>query len=85
MKQIHVLNLIILSFLATFISCSKSEKDPVKNENTVKVESIQTLADANQTFGWNLLKQELIRQPDKNVVISPLSVQIALYMAINGA
>ena len=69
MKQIHVLNLTILYFFVTFISCSKSDKDPVKNENTVKVESIQRLADANQTFGWNLLKQELIRQPDKNVVI----------------
>jgi len=85
MRRIYFLFFIVFSFLATFISCSKSEKDPVKNENTVKVESIQTLADANQTFGWNLLKQELIRQPDKNVVISPLSVQIALYMAINGA
>lgn len=85
MRQIYFLKLIILSFFITFISCSKSEKDPVKNENMVKVESIERLADANQTFGWNLLKQELISHPDKNVVISPLSVQIALYMAINGA
>jgi serine protease inhibitor len=85
MRQIYFLKLIILSFFITFISCSKSEKDPVINENTVKVESIKRLADANQTFGWNLLKQELISHPDKNVVISPLSVQIALYMAINGA
>jgi serpin B len=75
----------MLSFIVTFISCTKSEKNPVSNDNTVKVESKQKLADANQTFGWNLLKQELISHPDKNVVISPLSVQIALYMAINGA
>jgi len=57
MKQTYLLNLTILSFFATFISCSKSEKDPLINENTVKVESIQPLADANQTFGWNLLKK----------------------------
>jgi serine protease inhibitor len=85
MKQINLSKLFILTFFIAYISCTKSEKDPVKNDNTVKVESIKQLADANQTFGWNLLKQELISQPDKNVVISPLSVQIALYMAINGA
>lgn len=85
MRNIYLLNFIVLSFFATLISCTKSEKDPVINENPVKVESIQELADANQSFGWNLLKQELIRQPDKNVVISPLSVQVALYMATNGA
>lgn len=85
MKQIYLLNFFLLSVLITFFSCTRSEKDPVINENTVKIDSIRQLADANQTFGWNLLKQELLRLPDNNVVISPLSVQIALYMAINGA
>jgi len=36
-------------------------------------------------FGFNLLRQEVAKNPSKNVLISPLSVSLALGMTLNGA
>lgn len=80
-------NLVILSFVTgmTVLSSCDQTEEPIVDNNNVTVTSTQALADANQTFGWNLLKAEIDQKKDENVIISPLSVQLALYMAANGA
>ena len=47
--------------------------------------SFSSVASANTTFGFKLLKDLQKRQPDANIMISPLSVSIALTMTNNGA
>ena len=47
--------------------------------------SISNVASANTSFGFKLLKDLQNRQPDTNIMISPLSISIALTMTYNGA
>ncbi|NRA50125.1 MAG: hypothetical protein HRU12_13405 [Phaeodactylibacter sp.] len=48
-------------------------------------ENIEQVADMNQTLGWDLFHEEQQAQPEENTLISPYSVQTALFMAQNGA
>src|ERR1017187_10339769 len=55
-------------------------------ENSVAAESdLSTLAAANNTFAFKLLKQLATEQPGANVFVSPYSAATALQMAANGA
>ena len=47
--------------------------------------SFSNVASANTTFGFKLLTDLQKRQPDTNIMISPLSISIALTMTYNGA
>ena len=47
--------------------------------------SFSNVASANTRFGFKLLKDLQKRQPDTNIMISPLSISIALTMTYNGA
>ena len=47
--------------------------------------SFSSVASANTTFGFKLLADLQKRQPDTNIMISPLSISIALTMTYNGA
>ena len=47
--------------------------------------SFSNVASANTTFGFKLLADLQKRQPDTNIMISPLSISIALTMTYNGA
>ncbi len=45
----------------------------------------QQLVESSNTFGFELLKEVANQEGDKNIFISPLSVSMALGMALNGA
>ncbi len=47
--------------------------------------SFSSVASANTAFGFKLLSDLQTRQPDANIMISPLSISIALTMTNNGA
>jgi serine protease inhibitor len=85
MKIKNLTSLILLSAALMFASCNETEDPNITDNNNIKVSSTQDLANANEIFGWNLLKAETDQKKDENVIISPLSVQLALYMATNGA
>ena len=49
------------------------------------IPSFSSVASANTTFGFKLLTDLQKREPDTNIMISPLSISIALTMTYNGA
>ncbi|NNK90439.1 MAG: serpin family protein [Saprospiraceae bacterium] len=74
----------ILVFSMIWISCSDSE-DPDINSNTPA--SLEELTGSSACFSWKML-HTLSNDPEykqKNMVISPISIQAALYMTLNGA
>lgn len=74
------------ALLLLFSACKKDNnattpviKDPVSVDNVTKV------VEMNQMIGWSLFNQEHLNKPDENILISPFSIQTALFMASNGA
>jgi serpin B len=83
-----ILIFFILSVL--FLSCSKNEvTDPGNNDYQQKIfltEKGKALVQADNTFGIKLFKNlNEISEGDGNIIISPLSISIALGMTYNGA
>ncbi len=76
--------------LAAFIllvgsSCEKTDPEPDPNEIELTQKG-RVLVEADNLFGINLFKEVLqAEEPEKNVMISPLSVSLALAMTYNGA
>lgn len=85
MKNHLMLILIIIFMIIILPSCSDSSAEIKVPEEPKETTTVTQLSEANQFLGWNILNQEIIAKQDKNVIISPLSIQIALQMAANGA
>lgn len=49
------------------------------------VADVEKVAEMNQALGWRLFHEEQQAQPGENILLSPYSVQTALFMAQNGA
>ena len=83
MKTIILLS---LAFALTSISsCQKN--DPVPDENKIinLDEKSAQLVEADNAFGLELFQQIRENSDEENLMISPLSVSVALAMAYNGA
>lgn len=78
-------------FLLLLTGCDKSNIDvqePVVDVpiiDTVRVESFSKIAEMTNDFGWKLFQEVAKGIKESNVLVSPLSVQTALSMAVNGA
>lgn len=79
----------------TIIHCSKNDTviAPDNNQPNKKITGLprtlttaetHLIASANE-FGLNLFKTTILKKPDKNIFISPLSVSFALGMTYNGS
>lgn len=78
----------VCTVLLCFSACSDggSPTDVIDDVlHLIDDSSISNVASANTSFGFKLLKDLQKRQPDTNIMISPLSVSIALTMTYNGA
>ncbi|ASB48275.1 serpin family protein [Alkalitalea saponilacus] len=81
---------IALSFIALLLtgaSCEKSENEPTPIRDKVEftTKSLQVIEEG-EAFGWNIFRKlNEMAEPGENVVISPLSINQAFGMAINGA
>ncbi len=77
---------LVLAISVGFTSCSDHsvcpEGDPYE---TGTVMSREDLVNFSNSFGMRLLKELVQEKPDSNVIISPLSVALALGMTANGA
>ncbi|NND08364.1 MAG: serpin family protein [Saprospiraceae bacterium] len=76
-------SIIPIFLLTLFSSCEKSS-DAVPQESEINKSE---LLEGIQDFQWSLFKEAILEEGDqsKNVIISPLSVASALYMALRGA
>jgi serine protease inhibitor len=74
---------LFLVLLSTAFAC----KQEVVNDDFVPipVSDVKQVADMNLAFGWEAFQKEAEAKPKENILISPLSIQTALEMAINGA
>lgn len=88
--------LIVLSGLFTFFilagllfACEEVKDKQLPDEPVpIELNALQTeLVHADNTFGFDLFKRLLEEEtdPDKNIMISPMSIAYALSMAYNGA
>ena len=78
--------LLLIVFVAViFFSCTDNSTDPVNNPNeeVITQANIIDFRNANLEFANNIFKQ--IAVEDSNVMISPVSISIALSMLNNGA
>ena len=84
--------IIYIGYVGTFLLClsacsdGDSPKDVIDDVlDLIGDSSLSNVASANTTFGFKLLTDLQERQPDTNIMISPLSISIALTMTYNGA
>ncbi len=84
--------IIYIGYVGTFLLCLSacsdggSPKDVIDDVlDFIGDSSFSNVASANTTFGFKLLTDLQKREPDTNIMISPLSISIALTMTYNGA
>ncbi|MCE5304427.1 serpin family protein [bacterium] len=80
-KLFQLVSIISLVILA---SCSSTD-DPVYTPPRALTAGEQQIVSSDNTFGLKIFKDVSSEEGDKNVVISPLSISMALGMTVNGA
>jgi serpin B len=78
------ISLCISLFALLFVSCEK-DSGVETPKDMIPVNDVQTVSRMSSDFGWNLFHEVTRGVTEENVLISPLSVQTALTMALNGA
>jgi serpin B len=80
-----IMLIILVSYLGPIYLQNRNQElaYAASDEKAYSVNS--TLVAANTKFAFNLLKELIVEDVDKNIFISPLSISIALAMAYNGA
>jgi serine protease inhibitor len=78
--------LLLLAFIVTSISsCQKNDLEPDENRIINLDEKSAQLVEADNAFGLELFQTIREESDEENLMISPLSVSVALAMAYNGA
>jgi serine protease inhibitor len=78
--------LLLLAFALTSISsCQKNDLAPNENKVIKLDEKSAQLVEADNAFGLELFQKIREESDEENLMISPLSVSVALAMAYNGA
>ena len=85
MKQIFIL-LSVLSISMLVASCKKEKSEPAEFKTVVLTEKQKQLSTASNAFGFEFFKKvNEVSGNDVNLMVSPLSVSMALGMTRNGA
>ncbi|MCD4698011.1 MAG: serpin family protein, partial [Bacteroidales bacterium] len=92
MKQILITKLALILFAVALTNCNKSNidepsQDELYEQKIFLNEKAQAIVEADNTFGIKLFKNliENSENDQENIIISPLSVSMALGMTYNGA
>ena len=87
MKKILSLNLLLSLIILAVSSCRKSDPVLPDHTNTIVLPADGTsVIDANNRFAFDFFRATLVSDPEnKNKLISPLSIYLALSMVYNGA
>jgi serine protease inhibitor len=82
----HYLVILSVAFFAMFfLSCEKQDKLKTEAKTISFNEKEKSLAEASSNFGIVLFKKTIKSENVDNVMISPLSISLALAMTYNGA
>jgi serine protease inhibitor len=85
MKTNHLITCLIMTAML-FCSCSKEKEMNPQPKNVVLTPEQRDIVDASNQFGFKLLHGLVQDEPgEKNIFISPLSIELALSMTLNGA
>jgi len=76
--------LILLVLIFSFAGCSKNQLPVTAPEDIVLTQKSLQLVNADNSFTFNLF-EKLPDSQGHNVMVSPLSISVALSMALNGA
>lgn len=66
-------------------ACHQNDDEPGEQKTIELDEKSAELIEADNTFGFELLQKIRANSDDENIMISPLSISLALAMAYNGA
>lgn len=80
-----MLTIRLFSFLFVLASITACNKETSPNGNPVSPATVAKTAEMNQALAWKIFNAEQKNRPDENILISPFSIQTALFMATNGA
>ncbi|NQU87747.1 MAG: serpin family protein [Mariniphaga sp.] len=75
----------LLIALVVFVSCNQESNSPDEISNIELDEKSSQLIEADNELGFELFQKINSEAEDENLMISPLSVSVALAMAYNGA
>lgn len=86
MKKNYILLLAIATLIATTTSCKKDNKPIDQGKDLILTAREQQKVEADNAFTFKLFKETLLKPlVGKNLMLSPLSVSIALGMTSNGS
>jgi serine protease inhibitor len=86
LKQMKTLIALLLLFtLSVNPSCQKNDSGPEGFKEIDLDEKSSTLLEADNTFGLKIFQKVREKSDKENIMISPLSISVALTMAYNGA
>jgi len=77
--------LLCIVCLVSFASCNSVETEPNENKKIELDSKSAQLVEANNEFGLELFRKIRDASEEENLMISPLSISLALGMAYNGA
>ncbi len=80
-----VFELFSFALILTIASCTSSNEPTVYTPPRQLTAGEEKLVSVDNSFGFKLFKEVNSEDGDKNVVISPLSISMALGMTVNGA
>ena len=81
-----IITIITLFAFVSFSSCQKENNDiPEENKNISLDEKSTQLIEADNAFGLEVFQKIRSESEEENIMISPLSISIALAMTYNGA
>ncbi len=85
MRRFLYLAGLFIIIVSVIWQCSQKAADPERIPPRPLTSAELQVVNSDNTFGFKLFKQIVSDQPDSNIVISPLSVAMALGMTYNGA
>jgi len=78
--------LFITAFIVTTACESNSESDPTTDQGNITLNSVDVkLIESGNTFTFNIFQELEKKYSEENIFFSPMSMTVALAMALNGA
>ena len=81
----NLVTLLIILALSSFYSCSKEDDTPQNQKNIELDDKSAILVENDNAFGLEVFQKIRKESDEENLMISPLSISVALAMAYNGA